>query len=174
VVSDYPDYDAYVVAVAGWQAEQALVKREEQQRERAAAERQTKQQQTWATQIQAAQTKYTDWDDVLDDADVPVTPALQEALLTSEQGADVLYYLAKHKDEAAKLATLSPFAVARAIGRIEATLVVSPSPSAPVAPVVTAPPPVTPIGGGGGTRTTVDPGQMSPQEYRAWRERQRR
>lgn len=171
-VEDYPDYDGYVEAMAEWKAEQKFVQREQQSQQAKLREEQTVQAQTWQERVQAAQAKYTDWDEVLQGANVPVTLALQEALLTSEHGADVLYYLARHEDEARRLTALRPLDVARAIGRIEAGLSVPSSPNVP-SPTPAPPPPVRPVGTGtsGGSR---DPGSMSPQEYRAWRERQRR
>ena len=56
--------------------------------------------------------------------------------------------------------------------RIEARLT-PPAAAPPPAARPPAPAPVAPVGGAR-SGTTADPGTMSPQEYRAWRERQRR
>ena len=167
-VDDFPDYDAYTRAISRWEAKQVW---QEEQR----AQEHQRRFATWETQVRAAQAKYDDWDEALQGADMPVSEALREALLTSDVGADVLYYLATHPEEGRHLATLGSVQTARAIGRIEAKLEAGVPPPVPPAADVSppTPPPVRPVGTGssGGTR---DPGTMSPQEYRAWRERQRR
>lgn len=172
---DYPDYDAYIEAVADWKAEAAIERREQKRREADQQAQQQATERTWNERIQAAQNKYDDWDEALEAGDVPVSAALREALFTSEQGADVLYYLAKNTEEAKKLAVMTPIAVARAIGRLEAKLSSAPPPAAVEAeePPEAPPPaarPVRPVGAGG-SGTTRDPGQMSYQEYKAWRQK---
>jgi len=165
-VDDFPDYDAYTRAVSRWEARQVWA---EEQR----AQEQQRRFSTWEDRVRAAQIKYDDWDEALQGADVPVSEALREALLTSETGADVLYYLATHPEEGRQLANLGPVQTARAIGRIEAKLETAAPPlSPPAAAPPSTPTPVRPVGTSrsGGNR---DPGTMSPQEYRAWRERQR-
>lgn len=165
----YDSYDEWVEAVADWKAEQKFQQREQQSQQAKLREERTAQAETWHERVLAAQTKYDDWDEVLQGADVLVTPALREALLTSEQGADVLYYLARHEDEARRLSRLLPLEVARAIGRIEASLATPPPAEREPAPPP-IPAPVRPVG----TSTSGQrkaPADMTPQEYRAWREK---
>jgi len=167
-VQDYPDYDAYVEAVAGWQAEHTIAQRERMAQEHRQREAEQAQARSWNERILAAQTKYDDWDEVLQGADVPVTVALRDALFDSEQGAEVLYYLATHVEEARRLQALTPAGVARAIGRIEAQLATQEA-SPPAGPPA-VPPPVRPVGSSRSGQPKA-PADMSPQEYRAWREK---
>ena len=169
-VQDYPDYDAYVEAVAGWQAEQKLAERERQAQASRQREAEQTQARSWNERILAAQTKYDDWDEVLQGADVPVTAALRDALLDSEQGAEVLYYLASHTDEARRLQALTPAGVARAIGRIEAKLATEGAATPPEPEPPPTPPPVRPVGTSRSGQQKA-PADMTPQEYRAWREK---
>jgi len=168
-VQDYPDYDAYVEAVAGWQAEHKLAQRERMAAEQRQREAEQTQARSWNARILAAQTKYDDWDEVLQGADVPVTAAVRDALLDSEHGADVLYYLASHTEEARQLGQLSPAGVARAVGRIEAKLEAART-AAPAPEPPPTPPPVRPVGTSRSGQQKA-PADMTPQEYRAWREK---
>jgi hypothetical protein len=88
---------------------------------------------------------------------------MAEAIIESEKGAEVLYHLGSHPDEAKRIAMLSPLAAARELGRIEARL------SMPAPRTTTkAPPPVKPVGASdAGVRK--DPATMSQAEYEAWR-----
>lgn len=103
---------------------------------------------------------------VLNDASLPISPAMAEVMMETERGPEVAYYLAGHREEAARIAKMQPLAAARELGRIEATL------SAPKPKTETqAPKPVPTLSGGGGSRITKDPSKMSHAEYRAWRDK---
>jgi len=69
---------------------------------------------------------------------VPITPIIGEAILESDIGQDVAYYLGTHPAEAQRLAKLSPTAALREFGKIEASL---------SKPQSSAPKPITPING---------------------------
>lgn len=91
--------------------------------------------------------------------------AVGDAVLDSEDPAALLNYLGKNPDVAAELKGLSPAALGRRIGRIEAQINAKPQPK----PVSKAPDPVKPIGA---TRGTSSPAEMSMEEYVAWRKGQ--
>lgn len=171
--TDFADYDEYVERLAAWQAEQALQARDAKQREQALREQQQQAQLQWQERLRNAQANHPDWDDIIEGSDIRLAPALEEGLLHSEQGPELMYYLAQHPDEAQKLNALPPLRVAQALGRLEASLE-SPRPApgqAPPTPSAPRPPaPVHPAN----EPTAPDPGQMSYQEYKAWRSRQRR
>jgi len=101
---------------------------------------------------------------VLNDASLPISPAMAEVMMETEKGPEVAYYLAGHREEAARIAKMQPLAAARELGRIEATL------SAPKPKTETkAPKPVPTLSGAGGSKVTKDPERMSHEQYRAWR-----
>lgn len=105
--------------------------------------------ESWRSKLANVQQKYPDWDDVVDQPDVPLTDAMQTAILTSDVGTDVAYFLGKNPEEARRIAGLSPIEQARAIGRIEAKL--SPSDPTPQREVSKAPAPIKPVGSASGT-----------------------
>jgi hypothetical protein len=80
-------------------------------------------QNAWDGKVEAARVEYPDWDDVFEDArDVQIPKAMHEAITSSNLGPDILYRLAKDTSEANRLAKLSPVAMGREIGRIEAQI----------------------------------------------------
>lgn len=81
--------------------------------------------------------KQADYREVAYDPTVPISATMAECIAESDMGPQVAYYLAKNKDEAARIAGLSERAAAREIGRIEARI--SAKPISP--PVSKAPPP---------------------------------
>ena len=107
--------------------------------------------------IEAAKADYPDYDETINKAQrIPVSPALSQAIRSSDMAGDVMYYLAKNPTEAIDLNYLDAFGVAREIGRIEARIE-SQKRSAPAPkPVSKAPPPVKPVAGGAES-VTVDP-----------------
>lgn len=118
---------------------------------------------------------HPDFDEVVMSADVPVSAAVSEALLTSEHGPAIMYRLASNPDELARISALPPLAAAREIGRLEAQA--ASSTAAPRNPVTVtrksaAPAPVAPVAARGPTRVKR-PEDMTQEEYNAWRDSQR-
>lgn len=127
-----------------------------------AAERQIALQQ-WTEQVVEARARYADFDEVAMADSVPVTAEMADVIRSSDAAADVAYYLGKNKAEAARIAKMAPYEMAREIGRIEGSLSV-PKPRSQSK----APPPTRPLkGGAAGVKS---PETMSADEYRAWRE----
>lgn len=116
-------------------------------------------------QFEAGVEKYSDFEDIVSDPDLPITQAMAEVLAESEVGADLAYYLGKNPKEAARIARLPAISAARELGKLEAKL---PTLAAPA--VSKAPPPVTPTKGAAGGEK--DPSQMTDAEFNAWRQKQ--
>lgn len=91
--------------------------------------------------------------------------ALGEAALDAEDPAGLLHHLGKNPDLAAELQGLSPAALGRRIGRIEAQMANKPQPK----PVSKAPEPTRPISA---NRSGKDPASMSMADYKAMRKAQ--
>ena len=88
--------------------------------------------------------KFSDFDNVALDPGLQVTESMFEAAADSDKMADILYHLGKNPDETANIATMSPVAQAKAIGRIEAGL------DSSTKKTTSAPSPPTTVGTGGG------------------------
>jgi len=147
--------------------------------------------EAWEKRIAQAKAKYPDFDEAIEAADksgVTVTGAFQQEIHNSEYGPEIAYWLAKHPDEAARIAEQTAVpenptpqqimaaqrAAAREVGRIEALLAsgLTRTPGKPSTRLSSAPPPIRPVS----TKTAggvVDPESMTPAEYMRWRDQQR-
>jgi len=111
--------------------------------------------------------KYPDFIELVLNKDVKISEAMIETLLFSDTAEDVLYYLGKHPDESVDIAELPPLKAAHELGKIVARLNAPP----PRKKITNAPEPITPVKTTG--ITEQDPSNMTPREYRAWREKQK-
>lgn len=170
---DFETHEDYIEAVADWKAEQKLAAYEAKQRENQVKTEHEKRVSTHAERVEAFKEKHEDFDDVLADvADVRVSLAVQELILESDNGPELMYALAKEPEELERICKLSPLQAAREMGKFESRLTKSGSPKE--IKTTKAPKPVNPVGGGGsgGAKKSIyDPG-ISQQEYEALRREQ--
>lgn len=176
VPTDFKIYDDYVDAVADWKAQtavqKALKERDDKVQTDASKKERSEKAEKFNQQKDESRKLHEDFDDVLSEFDdVPVHPEIGNALLDSDHGAEVAYYLAKNSDEFDKLNQphVSKVTVRRAIDAIEAKLSAQ-SPDKKSEPVKTskAPPPVAPVGKGKSSGS-VDPETADYETYKAWR-----
>lgn len=153
-LDDYPTHEEWAEALAGWKAEQivhaTLAARDQAEQARQHEEAAVAQRQAWQRQVSHARQTYADYDDVLDQSAVRASPLVQREVLASEQGAALLYYLARHPDEAQALNTLDERALLRRMGQLEAQMqaghaVPRPQPSATPAPTAPLARPLQPL-----------------------------
>ena len=165
----------YYEAVAEWkfdQKQQALEK--SRQVEKAKTEQQSAVSK-FQDRVKEFSKTATDMQDVLEAVDhIPVSPAMQDIFVNSENGHELMYELAKDPEEYERINKLSPLAAAREIGKREAKLsAASKSGETTIETKTTkAPPPVKPVSGKSTSASTKDPGDMNFQEYKAWYEKQ--
>lgn len=163
----FASYEEYIDARADWRARQSL-KAERDRETREASERQAKQtaeqrRETLQKAAAEAAEKFPDFEDVVAAADIPITPTMAEALADSEKKPELLYYLAKHPEEARSLAAKSPASQALAIGRLEERL----KAVTPRTTVTDAGDPPRTVKGKG--PSSPDPNKMTFEEYRKFR-----
>lgn len=143
---------------------QRLAKREAEQQQRDA-------QAQFNQRMADARAAKPDFDEVILSADAPVSPALQQVILTSEHGPDIMYQLASNPAELARLSALPPLDAARAIGRLEAKLSSS-TPAQKTKPSVRPPAPPTNVNGSAASTRRLE--DLPISEYkRAFRSGQR-
>lgn len=168
----FDDYGAYLRAQARWEAKQVID--EERQRYTQAQEtrlreaEQDRLMRVTQDRISAGQAKYQDFDAVVNDGLAPfLNPIMHAALVDSDVGHDVAYYLGKNPAEAERIANLHPTSAVREIGKLEAKLQQPPqtTPS-------NAPPPITPVGQR--AKANKGPGEMTDLEYAKWRAKGRK
>ncbi len=159
--------EAYAEALAERRAYELIDQRERQRQQVEATE-------AYAERAEQAREKYDDFDQVVQNPQLPITLEMAEVIRASDMGPDLAYHLGTNPKEAQRIARLSPFLQAKELGRIEAKLAASP----PTKKTSTAPAPIAPVTARGGSDKsfdTTDPrsvGAMSTSEWIA-RERER-
>lgn len=168
---DFADRDEFLVAKAEHRALKRLraeqAESRKQETERTEQSRQAELQAAHARRIEAARDNHDDYDKVVSAAaEVTVTDTMGQAILESEQGAELVYHLAKNPDEARRIAALPRTSQARELGKIEARLEPAETPKPPKK-TTAAPNPPSRVKSTG--TTTKSPETMTQDEYNAWR-----
>lgn len=174
----FQDYEQYLREIAKYEATNVTDARMQQERQAAweyqqAQARQAQEAQQRASYEQAVNTKIAEavkkFPDFIEVVTSPELPGLQGtpafgAIMESDIGAEVTYYLGKNPARAHQIAAMSPLSQVREIGRIEAAIQSGKS-------VSNAPPPPASLDGKSGT-ATKDPSRMSYEEFVDYRRRQ--
>jgi hypothetical protein len=133
----------YIKAQAQFEAKQIVKQDREESRKRESETQSQRRLQEAGSKFeeraQSLREKHPDFDDVAFDEYLPITDAMRDAMLDSEVGPELLYYLGNNLREAARISRLSPYAAAREIGKLEAKL-----PDL-AKPTTGAPAPITPV-----------------------------
>lgn len=151
----------YTRAVARQIAEEA---RQQEASSRAQTERQT-QEQRYREAISAHAADDPEFVDLIRSANVQLSDAMTEVLVSSARPVELTRYLAEHAGEAVRIAGLSPVQQAREMGRIEARIEALTQNKVSGAPAQMRRPK-------GNERVRVDPDKMSVSEWQRWREAQ--
>lgn len=69
-----------------------------------------------------ARQKHPDFDETIGHLKLPASQAMLDAILDSELGAEIMYWLGKHPTECKLIGDLPPVSAVREIGRIEGTI----------------------------------------------------
>lgn len=113
---NFEDYDSFNEALVDWKIEQ-------KEAARMATEKKTSQQEKaiqFQSKLDEGNAKYKDFDQVARNDDLPITVNMMEAMIDCEHPDDIAYYLGKNIPECRRIASLSPIAAAREIGKLEA------------------------------------------------------
>lgn len=168
-LDQFDNFEDYMSARVAFEAEKVVETRlsrvQQAEAERKAQEAQSRVLTSWQDKQAAAADKYADFEEVVGGSDAPVTPSMSQAIVESDHGADIAYYLAQHPDEARRIAQLSPIRQVAEVGKLEIKV------SAPPPKQVTqAPPPIVPAGSK--AKAEKDPSQMTDAEFAQWRRKQ--
>lgn len=173
----FDTHTEYVEALTDWKIEQ---------REKASLEKAQKSQletehekllKTHFDRVNSFREKTTDFMEVLESVDdLPVSPTVQEIIVASENGPELMFELAKNRAEYERINKLPPLAAARELGRIEAKLAASSEtkPTTEIKKQTKAPAPIAPVSSKGGSKekSIFDP-ELSQAEYERLRAKQR-
>lgn len=167
----------YVEALADWKFEQKRQAHEEESRKKALQTEQQKTLEAHTKRVKSFAEKTEDFQDVLENVDdLPVSQAVQELLISSENGPELMYELAKNRAEFERISSLSPISAARELGRFESKFLskASATGTQETKKLTNAPKPIDPVGakGGSGTKSIYDP-NLSQKDYERIRAKQR-
>ena len=137
--------DAYADALATRKAEELIQQRESQRQQADILEQ-------YHDREEKARDKYTDFEQVAYNPNLPITTVMAQTIQASDVGPDVAYYLGANPKEADRISRLAPFMQAKEIGRIEAKLADAP----PVKRTTSAPAPIAPVTPRGGSAPVID------------------
>ena len=155
----FSDMFEYAKALAEYTADKKLMERDNEEKARKAAAEQEAKFKAWADRVNAAKNELPDFEDMVQSSDVRVSDPVRDAIMESEHGPRILYYLAENNELAKKLGEMSLVSAVREIGKIEARFEKATKASEPeVKPVVgksRAPAPISPLRG---AVSTVDAG----------------
>ena len=156
----FSDMYEYAKALAEYTADKKLMERDREEKARKAAAEQEQKFKAWADRVNAAKSELPDFDDMVQSSEVRVSDPVRDAIIESEHGPKILYYLAENAEFAKKLSEMSVVSAVREIGKIEARYErAAKTESEPeVKPVVgksKAPAPISPLRG---AVNTVDAG----------------
>ena len=165
----FDNFEDYMAARVAYEAEKVvdgrLSKAQQMEAERRAQYEQHRVMSSWQDRQVAAIEKYADFEEVVGESDVPISREMGQAIVESDVGTDIAYYLAQNPDEAKRIASLSPIRQIAEIGKLEDRV------SKPAAKALTkAPEPITPTGSR--AKADKDPSQMSDKEFAEWRRKQ--
>jgi len=169
---NFDSHAEYVEALTDWKVNQ---KYEAKKREEEKSRYQSEYEKTLSAhkeRVDKFAKTVGDFEEVLSEVeDIQVSAALNELIVTSENGPELIYELAKNRSELERIASLGPIAAARELGKIEARL--SASANKEIKKTTTAPKPISAIGkGNGATVKSIFDQDLSQSEYERLRREQ--
>jgi len=172
-IDKFDNIEHYISAKAKWVANSEIRKAMEQTAHQTQAQQEhqyhAQVMQDWSVRLEQTTAELPDFEEVLSASTVPMSGAMERAILESEVGPKLAYWLAQNPKEAHEISQLPPTRAIARLGRIEERLTTA----KPAAPRTTsAPPPVKPVGNT--ASVTKDPGKMSDAEYAKWRQSTRK
>lgn len=171
-LEDFASHEEFVEALTDWKLDQRAQKAEQDRVQATQQETLKKTFDAYNAQLPAARESHPDFDEVVGNESLKIPQSAQLAIIESETGAEIAYYLGKHPEICEELANLSDVKVVARIGRIEALLEKSEASeiTEDKKPETKVPPPIKPVGGSS-ARSTVDPDNLPYAEFKKWREK---
>lgn len=166
----------FVKAMARWEAKQIREEERQQSQKTTLETERNKTVETYQSRARAFAEKTKDFDDVLGGVeDMIVSPTIEGVILTSENGPEIAYELAKNREVFERINRLPPIAAAREIGRIEARLAAQSSDTKQeIKKTTSAPKPIDPVGksSSGSVKKDISDPTISQADYERLRRAQ--
>lgn len=161
-LKDFDSYDAfheatekylaslpdYYEQLSDWQQGQRDARRQQEAAAAKQRETATAVNKAWADRETQGREKYEDYDEIAHSKDLPISDGMAAAIMESELGHEIAYYLGSHPEEAKRIAKLPVASQIRELGKIEAKFSTEASPATTKPAVSKAPPPGKPVRAG--------------------------
>jgi len=165
----FDSYEDYAEALVEWKVDQKvdqkLQETEARQHESIARDRAQRAEETavaaHTARIDAFRGEHEDFDAVITAGkDLPLSRPMQDAVVNSESGPALMYYLCQHPEECDRIAGMHPVMALKEMGKLEARVEAAPTgPVSSADSITKAPRPIQPVGGGA-TASTIPLDQM--------------
>lgn len=171
------DYKGYLRNLARWEGRQEVrkseAKRTEETQKREREEGSKRTLEGYKERAVKARDKYQDYDAVVNNRDLPITADMSRAIVQSEYGPDVAYFLGTNPEEAQRISRLSPEGQIMELGYLTAQFrqAAKSETTAQVRPS-SAPKPITPIRTAATAATTIGNLEESMEAYAARRQKE--
>lgn len=171
--SDFATHDEYLESLVDWKADQKIAAiNSKRQQDEAKNQVQTK-FQTHNARVESFKETHEDFDETMENVNtIPMSLAVQESILDSDHGPEMMYALASDPKEFKRICSLPPLQAAREMGKLETKFIKSTS-TTPETKTTRAPKPVTPVRtrGVGVVKDLNDP-NISYEDYKRLRNEQ--
>jgi hypothetical protein len=171
--TDFANHDDYVEALVDWKAEQKITAIQTKSRQDDAKAQIQTRFNTHSERVESFKETHEDFDEALENVStVPMSIAVQESIIDSDHGPEMMYALANDPKEFKRICSLPPLQAAREMGRLESKFVKTATPSSDNK-TTRAPKPVTPVRtrGASATKDLNDP-NLSYEDFKRLRTEQ--
>lgn len=170
---DFASVEEYHEALTDWKVDQKLTARDTEAKKTQLKTEHQKSVDAHVKRVEEFKENHEDFDSLMEDVDdIPMSAAIQTAILESENGAELMYELAKNREEYERIAKLPSFAAqSRELGKFEARLEKA-EPTEAKLKTTKAPTPIRPVSAksaGSGKKTIFDE-DLPQHEYERMRE----
>lgn len=120
--SQFTSDEAYDDALLKWGATRALAERERADAQARAEAEQAEIAAAWSKREKSVMKRIPDYAEVIGGSDISINGFVTQALLESEMGPEITYFLAVNPDEAKRLNAMKPIALIREVAKLEREL----------------------------------------------------
>ena len=174
--SRFDSHAEYVEALTDWKTEQKFKEREAKQEQSKLQAAHSEKLKSHQERVKAFSEKTKDFQEAISEVDdVRLSPVVSDILITSENGPELMYELAKNRDEYERINKMTPIMAARELGKIEARISSKSSAQKVESKKITnAPKPLDPVGasGKGSNHKSIFDSSLSQAEYEEIRREQ--
>jgi hypothetical protein len=171
---DFNTHKEYVKALTDWHVKKALSERDLEDQKNSAKSEFKKVQDEYVKRQEDFKKSHDDFNEVVEEIlENPIPIVIEDVILTSENGPELLYELAKQPEEYARIYKLPAIAAAKELGKFEARLQKTESKKSEVKKTK-APPPIRTLKSastGSGKKSIYDE-SLSFKEYEKLREKE--